>query len=345
MRPYFWIITVVFALVFAFFFLLCCKKKSTKNNISSLELNQAKKQLNLQILRYDTDLFSLDLNDLPREVERLSKLYPPFLIEPDIWNDSAQLNGLKAYLQDTIIIALHLAAEKAIKIDHILKDLETAFGYYKVFYPKDPIPTMLTLLPGLDLTMPSVYLYDHFLCINIDMYLGSDNPYYSAVRLPAYIAERCDPVFLPVDIFKKAMVFKHWEPTPRTTLIETMINEGKRLFFTEMMFPDLHERYIIGYSEEKFNWANQYMGNIWSYLIEKNELFGKGDALLRLYIEESPFTKQFGSDSPGRLGIFMGWKLIQSYMKNNPEVTLPDLMQESDYQKILNTAKFKPQPK
>ena len=66
---------------------------------------------------------------------------------------------------------------------------------------------------------------------------------------------------------------------------------------------------------------------------------------MRCYIEETPFTKQFGNDSPGRLGIFLGWKLIQSYMKNNPEVTLPELMQISDYQKILNNSKFKPQVK
>jgi hypothetical protein len=84
---------------------------------------------------------------------------------------------------------------------------------------------------------------------------------------------------------------------------------------------------------------------VWSYLIEKNELFGKGEALIRAYIEEAPFTKPFGNDSPGRIGTFLGWKLIQSYMTNNSEVTLPELMHETDYQKILNTAKFKPQPK
>jgi hypothetical protein len=132
---------------------------------------------------------------------------------------------------------------------------------------------------------------------------------------------------------------------PRTTLIENMITEGKKLYFTEMMFPNLDERLIIGYSEEKYKWANDYSGNAWNYMIEKNELFGKGDALIRCYIEEAPFTKPFGNESPGRIGAFLGWKLIQSYMKNNPDVTLVDLMQDVDYQKILNFSKFKPQPK
>ncbi|MDR2970321.1 MAG: DUF2268 domain-containing putative Zn-dependent protease [Bacteroidales bacterium] len=342
-----WIITVVFCAIFCSFFLICCKKKIYKNNISSSELNLVKKKLNISILRYDNDIFSLDLNNLSKEVERLSKIYPQFLIEPEIWNDQEQLDRLKAYLQDTVIIAIHKATEKTVKTDIILKELENGFGYYKIFYPNDSIPVIITLLPGLVFTQPSVYFYDdfNFLCVNIDMYLGADNPFYKAAGLQAYIAERCEPIYLPVDIFKKAMVYKHLEKEPRTTLIENMIFEGKKLFFTEMMFPNLQERYIIGYSEEKLNWAYKYLGNVWSYMIEKNELFGKEEALQRSYIEEAPFTKHFGSESPGRLGIFIGWKLVQSFMKNNPEITLPELMQESDYQKILNYSKFKPQVK
>ena len=342
---FFGIFLAVFASLLVIFLLSCFRNNTPKNNITNSELQESKQQINISVLRYDRDLFALDLNNLPKEVERLSKQYPPFLIEPGVWNNPEQLERLKAYLQDTVIIALYKAAEKTVKMDNIIKELETAFGYYKVFYPNDSIPEIITLLPGLDLTMPSVYFYDNFLCINVDMYLGKESHYYSAVGLPLYIAERCDPVYLSVDIFKKAIVDQHLNEEHGNTIIENMIFEGKKLYFTEMMLPDMPERYIIGYPEEKFDWANQYVGNIWNYMIEKNELFGKGDALMRCYIEESPFTKQFGNDSPGRLGIFLGWKLVQSYMANNPEVTLPELMQTSDYQKILDNSKFKPQAK
>jgi len=344
-RTFFGLFLTVFLLLSAFLILFLVKNKVPKNNIASSELREAKKQINLQILRYEKDLFSLNVNNLPKEIERLSKIYPPLLIEPDIWKEPRILEGLKAYLQDTVILALYHAAEKVIKMDIIEKELETAFGYYCVLFPGDSIPKIITLIPGLDVTTPSVYMYDGVLFINIDMYLGAEIPYYETIGLPLYIIERCEPTYLPVDIFKKALVFKYLENAPRTTLIEAMISEGKRLYFTEMMFPNLHERLIIGYAEEKYNWANSYLGNAWSYLIEKNELFGKGEHLMRIYIEEAPFTKPFGNDSPGRMGIFLGWKLIQSYMANNQEVTLPELMQESDYQKILNLSKFKPQPK
>jgi hypothetical protein len=193
--------------------------------------------------------------------------------------------------------------------------------------------------------MPSVYIYDNILYINMDMYLGADKYFYNAIGIPSYISERYDSFYLPIDIFKKAIVYKHLEKRQRTTLFEVMITEGKKLYFTEMMFPNIDERFIIGYSEEKYKWASNYLGNVWGYLIERNELFGKGETLIRCYIEEAPFTKTFGNESPGRIGTFLGWKLIQSYMKNNPDITLSEIMQDSDYQKILNYSKFKPQPK
>jgi len=338
-------IIAIIAFILVFFFGFYMIKNVPKNNISASELKKTKKQLDLKISRYEKDLFSLDIDNLSEEIKRLSKIYPPLLIEPDIWNDTQKLEGLKAYLQDTIILALYHEAEKTFQTETILKELENPFAYYKVFFPDDPIPNIITLIPGLDISVPSAYIYDEILFVNIDMYLGKELSYYEAIGLPSYIIERCEPVYLPIDVFKKALVYKHLENYPRTTLMDAMITEGKKLYFTEMMFPALHERYIIGYSEEKYNWAIHFLGNTWSYLIEKNELFGKGEQLLRAYIEESPFTKPFGNDSPGRMGAFLGWKLVQSYMKNHPEITLPELMQESDYQKILNTSKFKPQPK
>ena len=340
------IIIVIFILISAIFVLFLVRKTTPKNNITFAELKETKQQFNLSILRYEDDLFSLDMHNLPQEIERLSQIYPPYLIEEGSWNDPMLLEGLKAYLQDTIMIALYEDVKKTIKTDHLLKELETAFGYYKVFFPDDSIPQIITMIPGLDIYMPSIYIWDDILYVNVDMYLGADYQYYKSIdELPVYIAERCAPEYLPIDIFKKAVVYKQLGRSPRITLIDNMITEGKKLYFTEMMFPYAAERLIIGYSEEKYQWATDYLGNAWNYIIEKNELFGKGDALIRCYIEESPFTKPFGNESPGRIGTFIGWKLIQSYMKNNPEVTLGELMQECDYQKILNSSKFKPQTK
>jgi hypothetical protein len=76
--------------------------------------------------------------------------------------------------------------------------------------------------------------------------------------------------------------------------------------------------------------------------VEQQKLFSKDDDVVRIFIEESPFTKPFGNRSPGRMGQFLGWKIVKEYMKNNPEVTLEQLMQTKDLQIILNRSAFKP---
>jgi hypothetical protein len=50
-------------------------------------------------------------------------------------------------------------------------------------------------------------LYDNILFINVDMYLGADHPYYRSVRMPVYIAERCDVTYLTVDVFSHSDVY------------------------------------------------------------------------------------------------------------------------------------------
>ncbi len=46
--------------------------------------------------------------------------------------------------------------------------------------------------------------------------------------------------------------------------------------------------------------------------------------------------------APGRLGIWLGWRIAESYMEHNETVTLQELMAEGDAQKILEESYYKP---
>ena len=47
-------------------------------------------------------------------------------------------------------------------------------------------------------------------------------------------------------------------------------------------------------------------------------------------------------ESPGNTGSWLGWKIVQKFMQENPTYTLKSLMQETDAQKILTLSKYKP---
>jgi uncharacterized protein YjaZ len=62
-----------------------------------------------------------------------------------------------------------------------------------------------------------------------------------------------------------------------------------------------------------------------------------------MFLADGPCTMEFSKDSPPRLGEWIGFQIIRSYMKKNPDVTLEMMMQETDAQKILTLSGYKPE--
>ena len=59
-------------------------------------------------------------------------------------------------------------------------------------------------------------------------------------------------------------------------------------------------------------------------------------------MQDGPFTKGFDADAPARLGEWVGWQIVSAYMEKNKEVSLKELLQINDSQKILNQSGYKP---
>jgi uncharacterized protein YjaZ len=73
-------------------------------------------------------------------------------------------------------------------------------------------------------------------------------------------------------------------------------------------------------------------------------LYETDDQKIQTYINEAPFTPQLGehNQSAPKLGIWTGWQIVKEYMDRHPDVTLQQLMNNQDAQKILNDSKYRP---
>ena len=76
--------------------------------------------------------------------------------------------------------------------------------------------------------------------------------------------------------------------------------------------------------------------------MEKRDLFKTESTVRASYLNEGPFTAEISQESPGRLGVWIGWQIVDSYMRNNEQVTIQELMSEGDAQKILEQSFYKP---
>ena len=62
------------------------------------------------------------------------------------------------------------------------------------------------------------------------------------------------------------------------------------------------------------------------------------------FLEPAPFSKfylQLDNESPGRIGRWIGWQIVRSYMEQNPETSLEELL-KMPAQRLFNLSKYKP---
>ena len=72
-------------------------------------------------------------------------------------------------------------------------------------------------------------------------------------------------------------------------------------------------------------------------------LYSTDTKLNKRFIENAPFSKFYtaqDNQSPGKIGVYIGWKIVQSFMKHN-DVSLQKLI-EIDAQSLLDQSRYKP---
>jgi hypothetical protein len=223
-------------------------------------------------------------------------------------------------------------------IDTIQTLLNTAFSRLHYLYPDWTIPTVYMFVSGFNST---VFYYDDMLGVGIDMYLGSDYPYYTNVVYD-YQRPTMQKQYVVRDMMSMYLAYNIAYNSQYNRLLEQMIFRGKQLFLLSQLLPDAPAWQIIGYTPEQWAWCLHYEQAIWNRIMEKRDLFKTESSVLSSYMNEGPFTAEVTQDSPGRLGLWVGWRIVESYMRHNQDITIHDLMAEGDAQKILEQSYYRP---
>lgn len=324
-----------------------CKKKDKPVDVTKPKLTEEQvevsKNVEINILRYEQDLFNIDQGNMKAAFAALYGKYPENLIAKNAWNNNEMLLSIKDFLNDPVIKEIYQDTEDMYAdMSWFKKEITPAFTLYLTHFPNEKIPDFCTLVSGIDFQMPQVFGYENTIFICLDMYLGKDNKHYGQAGMPKFISARCEKKYMVTDCFSKALVYRHLPDRTLVTLLDNMVDAGKKMLFTQTMFPTTSAQDILGYSKEQYKWATSHESAIWHYLVEKNLVFDNTDNVIRRMMDETPFTRDFGNDSPGRLGVFIGFQIVQSYMKTHPGTTLKDLMAMNDSQKLLKESGYKP---
>jgi hypothetical protein len=96
------------------------------------------------------------------------------------------------------------------------------------------------------------------------------------------------------------------------------------------------------FSKEQMDYCKKYEKNLWSYFAEKNRLYETNMKTIQELTSDGPFTGVISKECPPRIAMWVGLQIVRSYMKNNENATLAQLMNEKDAQKILARSKYRP---
>ncbi len=304
--------------------LISCNDKN-KNTVDVSHLNG-----DFEISRFDVDFYKTTKATLAV----VKKKYP--LLFPSITSDSIWLSKIndkdeQELFTETQKIFPNLSEEK--------KQLTALFKHIKYYNPKFKAPNVITLLSNIDYKNRVIYT-DSLLLISLDAYLGKKHPFYA--DYPDYIRENNHKNHLVVDV-AEAFIKQQFPPNTNRRFIDRMIYEGKKMYLLDMYLPLVSDKEKIGYTEDKQSWIEANEEQVWRYFIENELLYATSGKLTKRFIENAPFSKFYLAHdnlSPGRVGVWIGWEIVRSYMEHN-NVSLQQLIKENT-DDLLKKSKYKP---
>ena len=292
--------------------------------------NETQNKLKVNVDRFDK---KFQLSD-SLELQELKQNYSYFFSSnyPDeVWMNRKQ---------DSIQIEIFNEVENIFSEGEFLNDqLSNFFFRKKNYYKKFKLPSVISVITDLDYNN-RVILTDSILLIGLDNYLGSDHYFYDG--LPNFIKEDLKKQNIISDV-AEVYASKSILEKKMYTFLEKIIYHGKILYYKDIMIPNSLDHLKIGISQNKLDWAIENESKVWGYFIENEILFNPDIDLEKRFIDDAPFSKFFleiDNDSTEKIGRFIGWNIVRSFMKNN-NIQLQKMLQ-LDSKDIYYNSKYKP---
>ena len=316
-------------------FLLVFSLNSCHN---SEEIDVSDIKVNVNIVRLDESMMKLRNKEeikafLRKNAHFVNQFYQT---SPE---DTALINRIDLICQNANTKVFYEETKKSFgDLADLRKELEIGFKHIKYYYPDFKEPQIITTFTALDLEL---LVSDNLIVIPLETFLGRNAKY--RPQYPAYLLKRFDkPYIVPTIMTLLSKKYNRIDPKDRT-LLGDMIYYGKSYEFTKAMLPNVADSLVIAYSNDEMTktWNSQDL--VWAYFLEKKLLFDTNDRVKEQYIGNRPKVFEIGEDCPGRIGQWLGWRIVGRYRTENPSISLVELMENANARDIFEKSKYKGQ--
>ena len=325
-------------------FLTGCKHNQLDVDISKVALDP------IAFKRLDKDVFLLTAENCQLKMGEFEKKYSTFYMRyiSSIVNNGGKTDSL--YSQTLLRFITNKDIQTAYNdlnktysdndIELIGDEMTEAVKRFKVFFPKRKIPKQfVTFMSGFQYNV--VYV-DSTLGVGLDMYLGSKNPFYSMMQLPNFRTRTMNKEHVLSNAVRGWVITEFDNADPVNNLLNHMIFYGKLFYVCDGLLPNVQDSIKMGYTTAQMSYLDKYEKNVWGFFAKDNKLYDNDLKLVSEFTSDGPFTRAISKECPPRVAMWLGQQIVKSYMEHNSDVTLEDLMNEKDAQKILSKSKYKP---
>ena len=310
--------------------------------------------------RFDKDFFALDTNNLMPSLQQLGQKYPHFITDyfqhilglpPFAGNAGEATQLVKQFIRD--YTPVQVAVNKTFPSTGAIEaEVKKGLQFVKHYFPEYKTPDRLIFYIG---PMDAVYqaslgsygdaITAGGLAVGLQLHLGKDFSLYNSDMgrslYPAYISRRFTPAYIPVNCMKNVIDDIYPEKIAGKTLVEQMIEKGKRLYVLDKLMPQTPDTLKIGYTDLQLKGCYKNEGRIWNFFLVNSLLLNNDPGLIKSYMGEAPNTPELGEGSPGYIGLFTGWQIVKKYMEKKPALKLQTLLQ-TPAMDIYQQSKYKP---
>jgi hypothetical protein len=276
-----------------------------------------------EIERFEKSFFEYDLDSINNLMSDYPFLFPTQFSIQD-WINIREDKLRNEIFSETIeIYQDQYLVQNLSKLYHNLNNFFSDFRY----------PRSITLNNGIDYDYRIVYS-DDMLLISLDCFLG-ESRFYS--EIPTYQKSKMNKNYLFRDIAEK-IVFNYVKYPKERQFINRAIYYGKIMYFIEnsLGFEILK---VFKYDSDQINWLNKNEKLIWTKLIENGMLFSTSNVYYKNLILENPYSKfgtQLDYQIPPMVGKWIGYKIVESYIKTNNK-NIVDVLKMDEYELYLNS--------
>lgn len=255
----------------------------------------------------------------------------------DLTQDSLMLN----FARRPSDVAFYSVVEQilpATRIDSVENVVAVGFEYLKNEFPGLKLPKMYGVITP---HVRKIYVVDSVMLISFNHYLGAGFEGYNS--WPEYRSSVARLSLMPYNVVESWMSIQKPYQSKNPNVLSRLIYGGVMTHLKLSSIPESNLADALSYDDRRVKWVSDNENQIWNKLIQDDLLFSTDQSIIDKLIFQRQNNTLLHPDAPGRSAIYIGYRIVESYLKKYPETKLSDMLNPEFYNnpEILQKSGYK----